>query len=65
VVVSQKLEVLLVLQSFLDMEGEWQKIEDFLVGLFVVVGHCIEESFFVADDVVVYKMILHLLLSDF
>ena len=64
-VVPQKLEVLFVLQSFPDVEGERQIIEYFLIGVFVVIGHCVEESFFVADHVVVYKVVLHLLLPDF
>lgn len=35
------------------MEGERQKLKDFLIGFLVVVRHGIEEGFFVAYDVVV------------
>lgn len=46
------------------MEGEWKEVEHLLVGLLIVIGHCVEQSFFVPQDVVVYQVILHLCLTD-
>ncbi len=46
------------------MEGEWKEVEHLLVGLLIVIGHSVEQSFFVPQDVVVYQVILHLCLTD-
>lgn len=47
------------------MEGERQIVEHFLIGFFVVVGHGVEECLFVADHIIIDKVILHPLLLYF
>lgn len=58
-VVLQKLEIFLVFHSIFDMEGQRQKIKDFLIGLFIIIGHSIEQSFLIAYYIVIYKMVVH------
>ena len=41
------------------MEGKREVVEDFLVGRFIVLGHCIKESFLVSDYEIEGEMILH------
>lgn len=48
VVVFKKLEVLLVLKTIFDMEGQWEITEYVFFDLFIVVGHGVEEGFLVA-----------------
>lgn len=41
------------------MKGQGQIIKNFLIGLFIIIGHSIEQCFLVADHVVINKMIVH------
>ena len=61
VVVLEELEVLLVLEPVLDVEGKRKIAEHVFFDLCVVVGHGVEESLLVPQDVVVYEMVMHFL----
>ena len=41
------------------MKGQRNNIEDVLSGLLIIVGHGVEESFLVAEYIVVDEMIMH------
>lgn len=64
-IVPQKLEVSLVLKTFLHVESQREEIKHILVLFLIIVSHRVEQGFLVADHVVVYQMILHALLLDF
>lgn len=55
----QEVRILLIIDAFFDMEWKRKEIEDSFANWFIVLGHRIQEGFFVADDVVVGKMVLH------
>lgn len=59
VVVLQKLEILFVFHTIFDMEGQRQKIKDFLIGLFIIIGHSIEQGFLIANHIIINKMVVH------
>lgn len=68
VIVLDELKVLLVLKSILDVEGKRKITEDIFLDIFVIVGHRIEESLLIPQDVVIDEMIMHFLfvyLADF
>lgn len=57
--VLKKLIVNLVLQTLLHMERQRQVIKNLLPTLRIVDTHGMEQSFLVADDVVIDEMVLH------
>lgn len=68
VVVFQELKVLFILKTIFDMECKWEITKHIFFDFFVIVGHSIEEGFFVAKDVVINEMVVHFLfvyLADF
>jgi hypothetical protein len=54
----QKFEVFVVFDSVLDVESEGQVLKYILVLSCVVLGHCLEESLFVADHEIVRKVVV-------
>ena len=63
-VILQEVEVLLVVEAVLDVEGEGEVLEDVVFLLAVVVGHRVEQGFLVPQHVVVHQVVVHLLLPD-
>jgi hypothetical protein len=58
VIVTQKLKILFILKSILDVEGKGKIGKDVFLHLLVIVAHSIEKSFFITKNVVVNEMIM-------
>jgi len=63
VVIFEKLEPTLVFKSIFYMESQWQIVEDIFTFRSVIIGHCIEQSLFITNHIIVDQMILKAIFS--
>ena len=60
-IIFKKIIILWSLKAIDYMKSERKVFERLLSNLFEIVGHCVKECLFIADDVIVYQMVVHTL----
>jgi len=60
VIIPQKLKIFLIFKPILDMESQREIVKHLQIHLFVVIGHRIKQSLFIANHVVIYQVVVHL-----
>ena len=56
---EQEIFILWIVNSFDQMEGERNIAEDIIAGDRIVFSHKVEECFFIANEIILFKMVVH------